>query len=451
MKFGNGTLKLSGTNTYTGRTVVGGNEGSVVLGSAGAFSPNTWFHLDGSAAGTLGGTLGLGFGNLTADLGQVAGQVHFASSGGFSAFGADRTVTLNSNAPLVWASTTSFLASARALVLSQPKADGKITLTNPIDLNAAVRIVAANDGSAAIDAELSGNITGSLGSLTKVGAGSLLLSGAANSYTGNTLVSAGNLTLGTGANLSFILGGTGVNNSVGGTGTAVFNGHFDIDLTNPASLVDGNNWTLVDAAALVATYGANFSITGFTRSGGVDKRVDGNKTFTFTESTGVLTLSISAGGSPYENFINGYTAQIPNAADRLPGADPDKDGASNLLEFALKGDPASGSNNGLTAVRTVDTNGNSAKELTLTIAVRNGAVFTGSPSPAATVDGVTYTILGSTDLAGFAVASTEGTALTPAVTGLPDITGSGWTYHTFTLTGSDGLPAKGFLRAKISQ
>lgn len=450
VKFGQGNLKLSGTNSYTGRTIVGGLEGAVILGSAGAFSPNAWMYLDGGATGVLGGLLGLGHADLSANLGQVAGGVHFQTSGGFAAYGADRSVTLNGGSTLVWASTPGFLGNTNNLVLSQSKATGKIRFTNGIDFNGALRTIQVNDGSTAQDAEISGPLVGA-GGFTKSGAGHLVLSGA-GTYTGNTVVSAGSLTLASGGQLSFALAESGVNNSIAGAGTATFDGTFNIDLTNPLSAVEGNSWTLVDKTTLTATFGSTFSITGFTKAGGVHTKVTGGGTWTFTEADGKLAYTASGGGSAFETWINGYSAQLPSPADRLPGADPDRDGASNILEFALKGVPHDGSKNGLLAVNQADTDADSSKEVTLTIAVRSGASFTGSPSPAATVDGVTYQIQGSLDLGNFTAPVTRAaTALAPAVTGLPVITGSGWEYQTFTLTASEGLPNKGFLRAKVSE
>jgi len=86
------------------------------------------------------------------------------------------------------------------------------------------------------------------------------------------------------------------------------------------------------------------------------------------------------------------------------------------------------------------------RKLLLTIAVRAGSTFAGSPSPTATRDGVTYTIQGSLDLAGFA----SSVSLVPAVTnGLPDPP-AGYEYRTFTLDASDGLPNNGFLRVRVS-
>lgn len=191
VKFGNANMILTGNNTYTGRTVVGG-QGSIILGSAGAASPNTWFALDAGSGGTLGGILGLGHGDLNANLGQSAGNVHFNNSGGFAAFGADRSVTLNSGVALTWASTTSFVANGQNLILGQAKADAKVTVTNDINLNGAARTVHVNNGSSAVDAELAGSLTGTGGGLVKGGAGTLVLSGT-STYTGATTVSAGTL------------------------------------------------------------------------------------------------------------------------------------------------------------------------------------------------------------------------------------------------------------------
>ncbi len=88
-----------------------------------------------------------------------------------------------------------------------------------------------------------------------------------------------------------------------------------------------------------------------------------------------------------------------------------------------------------------DTNGNSQKELLLTIAVRTGASFTAGTAgtQVATVEGVGYTVRGSLDLAIF----TSGVAhVGTTVSDDPD-----YELHTFRLTASEGLSGKGFLQA----
>lgn len=48
----------------------------------------------------------------------------------------------------------------------------------------------------------------------------------------------------------------------------------------------------------------------------------------------------SAPSSPYTAWADGFATQLPNAADREPGADPDADGLNNLMEFVLNGNPS---------------------------------------------------------------------------------------------------------------
>ncbi len=146
---------------------------------------------------------------------------------------------------------------------------------------------------------------------------------------------------------------------------------------------------------------------------------------------------------------NGLTGLPGSTTDPASDADPDKDGNDNLAEFAFNGNPLSGSDHGYLRSATEDTNADTFKELTLTLAVRNvsGApVFTGTPSPSASVDGITYTIEGSLGLIFPGSAVTE----TAAPTGLPALP-SGWEYRRFRLDASSGLPDRGFLRARATQ
>ena len=124
--------------------------------------------------------------------------------------------------------------------------------------------------------------------------------------------------------------------------------------------------------------------------------------------------------------------------------DLDNDGLSDLAEFAFDGDPDSGASLGTITSALVDTNGNTQKELTLTIAVRSGATFAAGPNgtQVATVGGVTYTVRGSVDLAAFTGAVSH---VSSTVSGNPD-----YDLHVFRLEGSDGLPGKGFLQALVT-
>jgi fibronectin-binding autotransporter adhesin len=277
VKFGNGNLMLSGTNSYTGRTTVGG-QGAVILNSATAFSSNSWMHLDGGAAGTLGGILGVGY-DLAADLGVTGGKVHFNSSGGFAAFGGDRSVTLNGGAALTWASTTSFVGNAQNLILGQAKADGKITLANAIDLNAATRTVHVNNGTAAVDGELSGSLSN--GGLTKAGVGTLVLSGS-STYVGATAVSAGTLLV------NGSLGNTAV--SVGATATLGGTGSIDGTVSINGTLAPGSSIESLATGSLSFLTGSALAYEMNPAGAGLADLVAANGQLALT---GTVTLNLS--------------------------------------------------------------------------------------------------------------------------------------------------------------
>jgi len=124
--------------------------------------------------------------------------------------------------------------------------------------------------------------------------------------------------------------------------------------------------------------------------------------------------------------------------------DLDGDGTLDLLEFALNGEPNNGTSFGVITTALTDTNGNSQRELTLTIAVRTGATFAvqGDGSQLATVDGLTYRVRGSIDLTNFNSAVTH---VTSGASGT-----AGWDLHTFRLNASDGLGGKGFIQAVVT-
>lgn len=95
----------------------------------------------------------------------------------------------------------------------------------------------------------------------------LTFSNANNTYTGSIeLVSStsSRFALADGANLIFVMGASGVNNSVFGAGIAAFNGRFVFNLTGAATNL-GSSWTIVSAAT--KTFGGTFSVDGFTKQG----------------------------------------------------------------------------------------------------------------------------------------------------------------------------------------
>ncbi len=250
------------------------------------------------------------------------------------------------------------------------------------------------------------NISGKTGSWTKQGTGTLVLGGA-NSFGGNTTISQGTLVITT-------------NNVLGDNATVSIASGATLDLTHSGTDLVG---------ALV--------INGVTQDPGL-----------YTFGTGKLEVG-GSGTTPFQAWAAAKGLDGTAGKENGPGDDPDHDGSSNLTEFALNGNPLSGSDNGRIYSLTEDSSDlGTDKELILTIAVRSGApAFTGSPSPSSSIDGITYSIEGGTDLASFA---SQVIPVDPVSTGLP-AAGSGYEYRSFSLVSSDGLIGKGFLRLKLTK
>ena len=127
--------------------------------------------------------------------------------------------------------------------------------------------------------------------------------------------------------------------------------------------------------------------------------------------------------------------------------DPDADGASNVLEFALGGNPLSGTNRGTSkaGIQTVD----SAPALTLTIAVRTGAVFAAGTanSQEAVVDGIKYRIESAADLTNWNGVISE---IAPLTQGLPAAP-TGYVYHTFRTAGPVVGTPTDFIRLRVTE
>jgi autotransporter-associated beta strand protein len=382
---------------------------------------------------------------------------------------------------------------------------GAATL-NPVDVNISVLGGVTRPGTSASNLKLDGTSTGNsiAGDIQDNGANKLNVIksntgtwtlGGLNSYTGTTALNGGTLHL-TGslaAGSAVTVGGaaasgtptlTGAGGTVNGTLNIAAAGGGAAGTVNPGTV--GTTGTLNAGATTIAgtfacdvngastdqlvvtgdlTLGGTLSInevaagtpgtyviasyTG-TRSGTLGGTLPAGYSVNYDDANKEVELVI-APASGFASWITGFGLA---GGDQDPTDDPDSDGVDNLTEFALNGNPNNGSNNGLTALVLQDTNASTTNELTLVAAVRDGAVFApAGTTQTATIDGVVYTIEGSLDLVfpGSAV-STVGSAIetTPAGTTLPDITGSDWEYRTFRLDASEGLPGKGFLRAKIT-
>ncbi|MCW1916851.1 autotransporter-associated beta strand repeat-containing protein [Luteolibacter sp. GHJ8] len=483
-KPGTGTLTLTGNNSYSGVTTVGG--GSLVLtgtnslggavninGGAGnptylnlqnsnalgtsvvtAVNRNSGIQLQGgitlpptvnfvtSNDGTSGATVPYAIGNLGGD-NTIQGNISLTAGGGGSVIQSDSgSLKLTGNITIAAAQTT------RGIILTGSSTDANTFSGVLSDLSPTA-----------------------VASITKNGAGTWTVSGA-NTYTGTTTVNAGTLIASgdspaaTGA-VTVAPGATlGGNGDFGGALTIAAGAHHALAVaatpgaqaTRSVLSLDLNAaGDILDLSAAATPAPGTYTLVSTTN--GITGHSGGTLTDTVVNLSGLsgtvavvgndLVLTVP-GGSAFGTWIAGYPS-IP-VGDRDPGDDPDKDGFSNQAEFALGGNPASGSDNAkvFPIVADSDADGDTNKELLLTIAVRSGTgTFTGATSKSAASDDPTYgyRVEGSLNLSAFnETVNVVPTAVPPAGITLP----SGYVWKTFSLGGSNGTPGKGFLRVVVT-
>jgi hypothetical protein len=105
--------------------------------------------------------------------------------------------------------------------------------------------------------------------------------------------------------LAFAIGASGIADGVDTTTTTLIRAASGIGVTNAnfegiinfdlsgAAISDGNSWRIIDPAGMATTFGASFAVTGFTAQGDgvIWSKNDGLTTWTFSESTGKLSLA----------------------------------------------------------------------------------------------------------------------------------------------------------------
>ncbi len=154
------------------------------------------------------------------------------------------------------------------------------------------------------------DVTGDEGTLTLGGGFGVAFAGT-NAFTGDVNASGTNHEWQSGSSWLFEIGAPGVNNQIAGGGSAAFNGAFVFDLTN-ATNNPGDAWTIVDVAT--QTFGANFSVTGFTES---SPGIWANNGYRFNEGTGVLAVGAPAG--TWDGDVSDLWSVAANwSADALP-------------------------------------------------------------------------------------------------------------------------------------
>jgi len=474
---GGGTAIINSTSAYTGTTLVEngstvlqiGNGGTTGTPGTGTITMNTSATLSinrsdvytltnliaGSTTGTFrqagagttilptantyagptnitGGILQIGNGS---SLGTTAGITSILSSGGGSlALSGDITVAenikisarntgdhlINTSGENSLTGTLTWDSGGTAYGIRSDA--GKLTLGGPLSPALGSKtLLLHGDGNIEYTGVIGDTATGIL-SITKEGLGTATLTNT-NTYTGTTTVNVGTLVL----NSSSTLADTATLNISKTTGGV-------LNLPNAGTDIVG---TLIINGVTMPDH-----IYDSTNSGGA--------------ITGAGKIQVGAGVpvTPYESWITTNYPGIP-LEDRDPLDDPDHDGVSNLIEFALNGNPTSFANTGAIAAWIQDASAPTGKELTLIVAVRDGTTFTAGANgvQTATVDGITYTVEGSLNL-GFpssAISVTGPSDDGPLASSLPTLLNTPWEYHTFKLDASEGLAGKGFLRLKVSR
>jgi autotransporter-associated beta strand protein len=264
LQAGSGTTSLTGTNTYNGATTI--SAGTLGIGNGGS-------------SGTLGsGTVSVGAGAAIAfnrsDSHAVSNTI--GGAGSVSKLGAG-TLTLSGNNTHSGGTNL----SAGTLVVGGDAALGAgsvnfsaagATLQTSRNISNAISV--GSNGTLSIggsNVELSGNFSGSA-TLTKTGAGTLTLSGAASTFSGNLVISGGS-----GAN-SIVKAGS---NSAFGTGTVRIMGSG----SNTGSTFDLNGYSLDNAL-----------VVGLGNSGVADQGALINSN---AGSAAVLNGAVSLGGEIY--------------------------------------------------------------------------------------------------------------------------------------------------------
>lgn len=443
-------IGASGGSTYTGGVLI--KAGTLIAQNNNAALGTTASVVTlGDSATGQNATLHIGTGRtianpLTVDSGAGLRTLsHSANSGGNGTYSG--AITLSKALHVTQAGSQAFTVSGATTgtgdVIFETTATGTLTASGSLNPIGAVSHTGVGAGVLTVSGAVGAHVT----SFTQDAVSAATLQSAANAF-GATFVRRGVLA-------------TNATGKLGVGDVTVGGGEFT------ATLTLGNASSIADSAivAFHANSVINLNFTGVERIGVLRNSATAqsipNGTYTAAALNAHFGVSLFAGAgslevtaavaepaSTYEawsasNGLDGLADE-----DALPGADPDNDGVSNLLEFALNGNPLS-ADASLTHARAHRVG--EADYLTLTIAVRAGAVFSGpGAQTSALIDGITYTIQGSADLVTWDTAMVEVTgAEVDALHDSMPAPAAGWTYRTFRPLSDLAQAPRVFLRVRV--
>ena len=185
-----------------------------------------------------------------------------------------------------------------SLYTTSTGANGNATVTAPVAFNAAASAIRVESGATLV---CNGEVSGT-GGLEKTGGGVLVLGGS-NSYSGETRVDAGTLTL------------------------------------TQASLANSGTVFVATGATVNLAHGVSDIVGGIVFGSDIQAAGTYSAATHPTFLAGGSSLVILASGPTFDDWIGSFPA-LTDPADKLPGADPDGDGIANGVEFVVGNDPA---------------------------------------------------------------------------------------------------------------
>ena len=284
IKQGAGTVTLSGANSYTGATTVNG--GTLILSQVNNYTGATTVN-----AGTLQGGAANVFGGSSSTSALVMGGGTLNMGGHSQSFG-------------------SLTGSGTITTITEP---GAVPLT----------IGYSNTSPAAYSGTIQGWID-----LTKVGTGTLILSGA-NSYTGATTVHGGMLEAGIATNAFGSSSAVTLDNTVGVV--LALNSHSNTIGSLNGGGTTGGNVTLGSGTLTTGALNTTDTFAGVI-SGGGGLTKNGNGTMTLSgANTYSGATTVNAGGTLYGGAANVFGGSSSNSALVMGGGTLDMDGNSQAF------------------------------------------------------------------------------------------------------------------------